>query len=149
MPQCAAWCFGEADPLGRGRPLTLFPEGTTTRGGTPKRFFPRLFAAALDLQTDVTPVAIRYLRDGEDCPIAPYVDDDAFPSHLWRMLGADETRVQVHFCPTLPVQGRDRRSLAHEAHAAIDQALQLPVGLQPTAETAEDDTCPSPLPQGH
>lgn len=101
--------------LGSGGSAAVFPEGTTTRGGNEmRRFHARLFEAARRTGAKVQPIAIVY-----DNPVAPFVDDDRFLHHLWRMLGEPRTNCHVHLLPPVEAAGRDRRSTAAEAEAAI------------------------------
>jgi len=107
---------------GGGR-VALFPEGTTTEGGAVGPFYPRLFAAALDANAQVQPVAIRYFSGESLDPVAPFVDDESFGRHLWRVLGHRIDRVEVVFCPPLQPPHGDRRQLAEAARKAIVDAL--------------------------
>lgn len=103
---------------GRGR-VALFPEGTTTDGAGVGPFYPRLFAAALDANTQVQPVAIRYFSGETIDPVAPFVGDESFGHHLWRVLGHRIDRVEVVFCPPLRPPHGNRRQLAEAARNAI------------------------------
>ncbi len=110
--------------------VLVFPEGTTTNGSYLRPFYPRLFAClqAPELsRTAVTvqPVAIRYLHPGGVHPVAPFIDDESFPSHLRRVLAEREIEVEVRFCPPFDTAGLDRKSVAQEARRAILAALQI------------------------
>ena len=103
--------------------LALFPEGTTTDGGTVKPFYPRLLAAASASGVPVVPVALRYDRAGALDPIAPFVGDQTILSHLGRVLRTRELFVEVAFAAPLDPGRFDRRGLATRARAAIVEAL--------------------------
>ncbi|MFZ5722440.1 MAG: lysophospholipid acyltransferase family protein [Pseudomonadota bacterium] len=108
-----------ADHIGAGRSILVFPEGTTTDGRDVRDFHAPLFAAATAGGHPVQPVAIRYRdRRGEPCRLTPFIGDDEFTGHLWRLLGADGLRVEVHFLPPLPAAG-DHRELAVAARQAV------------------------------
>ena len=106
-----------------GGRVALFPEGTTTEGAGVGPFYPRLFAAALDANAPVQPVAIRYFSGETLDPVAPFVGDESFGRHLWRVLGHRIDRVEVVFCPPLQPPHGDRRRLAEAARSAIASAL--------------------------
>ena len=110
--------------LVRGRKVLLFPEGTTTDGSGVRAFHPRLFSAALLAGVPVQPVALRYSLPqgqarGTPHPSAPFIDDDTFPSHLWRVLGEPRIVVEVEFLAPLNTQGRERKELARAAQRQI------------------------------
>jgi len=112
--------------------LTLFPEGTTTDGRDVRPFFSRLFAAAIDTGTDVTPVALRYHIDGEFDPIAPYTDNQPIGQNLRRLIPRGQTSVHVVFGQPITLSGHSRKEVAELARSAILATLegpeQIPLG---------------------
>lgn len=120
-----------AEHLGEARSVLVFPEGTTTRGGSVAPFFPQLFQAAVLARVKVQPVAVHYpdAGDGIDHGMA-FVDDDSFASHLWRMLLRDRPRARLTFCEALP-PGSDRVALADAARGRILDSLAAEVGVIP------------------
>lgn len=104
--------------------LTLFPEGRTTDGHSVHRFFPRLFAAAVDSGTPVAPVALHYHINGEHDARAPYIDDQSLAQNLLGLLRRPGSQVHVHFCPPIPSRGMERKALAAAAQTAVVQALE-------------------------
>lgn len=102
--------------LRQGRRLLLFPEGTTSRGDSVLRFHRKLFKPARQAGASVQAVAIRYR--GEAKLQAPFVDDDEFLPHLFRLLRLETLDVEVHFCRPLAVCG-DHRLTAATAHDQI------------------------------
>lgn len=107
------------DRLHHGRSVSMFPEGTTYADGLGP-FKTGLFAAAIEAQVKVQPVAIRYLKNGELDRSAAYVDDDNFVINLIRQAGKTGLSVELEFLPTI-APNCDRRELAQLAHAAIDE----------------------------
>lgn len=106
--------------LRAGRGIVVFPEGTSTDGSDVRTFHAPLFAAATDGGHRVQPVAIRYLATGGSAhPLAPFIGDDEFHTHLWRLLGEDRIRVQVHFLPPVEAGGLDHKLLANEVQRRI------------------------------
>ena len=104
--------------------LALFPEGTTTKGTQVKRFFPRLFAPAIDTNTAVVPITLFYSVDGKQDFVVPFTDHQHFVGSFFRILGRKSSEVLVIFGEPIPPKGHDRRSLAEQAHTIIAGNLQ-------------------------
>lgn len=105
------------------RQLAIFPEGTTSDGTSVAKFFPRLFAAAIDTNTQVIPVALRYSRNGEIDTQLAFTDEQSFFSVLFHLLARESSHVHVVFSkPILPAL-RDRRGLTQASHDAIASSL--------------------------
>lgn len=106
--------------------LTLFPEGTTTDGREVRPFFSRLFAAAIDTGTDVTPVTLRYHIDGEFDPVAPYTDNQPIGQNLRALIPRAHTAVHVVFGQPITLSGHSRKQVAELARNVILETLQGP-----------------------
>lgn len=107
-----------------GDSLVLFPEGTTTRGDTVRHFHSRLMQSAISAGVPVQSVAISY--QGAAFDVAPFVDDDDFLPHLFRLLTLPRICVTLHFGePLLMSANVQRNSLARQAHTQILTALGL------------------------
>jgi len=105
--------------LRQGERVLVFPEGTSTTGETVRRFYPRLFQAAILARCPVQAIALRYPQAGGLSSVVPFVGDDALLPHLWRLLGetglvADVWFGVVHFPPH-----PSRDVLARQTHAEI------------------------------
>jgi 1-acyl-sn-glycerol-3-phosphate acyltransferase len=109
--------------LGQGRPLLIFPEGTTTDGLALRTFHGRLLSSAIDTGVALQPIAIRYLRDGQPCMITPFIGDDDMLSHLMRLLASDPIDVQIRLLQPIASASLNRNQLARRAHAAVASAL--------------------------
>ena len=109
--------------LQQERHLLIFPEGTTTDGTALRTFHGRLLSSAIDSGVPLQPVAIRYLRDGQPCPIAPWVGDDGMLDHLLRMLSSDIAEVEIRLLSPLSSLDSSRNQLARQAQEAIARAL--------------------------
>jgi 1-acyl-sn-glycerol-3-phosphate acyltransferase len=110
--------------LTQGRKIAIFPEGTTSNGHTVKRFYPRLFQAAIYAKAPIQPVAICYTdRYNHLHDQAPFIGDDDLLSHLWRFLASEKTIVHVHALPPLSSTESSRRFLADKAQYAISTTL--------------------------
>lgn len=107
--------------LRQGRRPLLFPEGTSSSGEGVLRFHARLFQPAVLVQVPVQAVAISYR--GEAARHAPFVGDDEFLPHLWRLLALESIEVDLVFCPPVAPGKFDRAGLAAHTHAQIAEAL--------------------------
>ncbi|HRF44642.1 MAG TPA: lysophospholipid acyltransferase family protein [Candidatus Competibacteraceae bacterium] len=108
--------------LRQGERVLVFPEGTSTSGGTVRRFFPRLFQAAILARCPVQAIALRYPRhDGIEGahPRVPFVGDDALLPHLWRLLGEPAMVAELHFGTVHAIPHPSRDILARLTHTEI------------------------------
>ncbi|WP_437881090.1 lysophospholipid acyltransferase family protein [Pseudomonas sp. LRF_L74] len=111
-----------------GRPVAIFPEGTTTDGTLLRTFHGRLLTGALEAGVDLQPVAIRYLRNGGIDPIAPFIGDDDLVSHLKRLFASERATVRIDLLPPIASAGLERNALARKAQRAVQGALFGEVG---------------------
>jgi 1-acyl-sn-glycerol-3-phosphate acyltransferase len=110
--------------LQQKRPLVIFPEGTTTDGLGVRTFHGRLLSSAIDSGVALQPVAIRYLRAGQPCPVAPFIGDDDMLSHLLRLLASPACEVEIRLLAPVPSESRSRNELARHCQAMIANVLQ-------------------------
>lgn len=106
-----------------GGSVVLFPEGTTTDGSQVLAFHPRLFAAAIDAQTLVQPIALRYAHAPDGRPVAPFIGDDDLFGHILRVLRTPGLSAEVVYCTPIDATGLDRDAVARRAHTAVRHAL--------------------------
>lgn len=113
--------------LQSGTPVLLFPEGTSTDGQKVKRFYARLFQAAIEAEVPIQPIALRYPHSqGQGLSqVAPFIDDDDILRHIWRILGEKTIPLEIHFSSPLLPPHSPRRSLANHSHQAVLTALNL------------------------
>ena len=104
--------------------VLFFPEGTSTEGISVKRFYARLFQAAIQTGVSVQPIALRYPQGEGINPVVPYVGEDIFINHMWRVLGEKKFTVELWCCPAIPVGDKGRRELADYAQQQILNRLQ-------------------------
>jgi 1-acyl-sn-glycerol-3-phosphate acyltransferase len=130
--------IGEA--IQSGHAVVVFPEGTTSNGHQLRRFHPRLLGAAQQPGMQIQPVAIRYGSNQDPDPVAPFINDDGFLAHLWRVLKQPAIQVQVRFLPALRSEGMDRRSLAVSSQDAIAEALSVPVTTRSSLRVNAEET---------
>lgn len=110
--------------LAAGNPVIVFPEGTSTDGRSVRRFHARLYQAATRVHGYVQAIAVRYPLGTGLNPAVPFVGEDNLASHLWRLLDEDKIDAELHFCPALPADGRERRALADTTRWQILGILQ-------------------------
>lgn len=111
------------EALGRGRAVTLFPEGTTEGGEGLLPFRPSLFASLFPALPGVMvqPVAISY-RPGEE---AAWIGDESYGLNARRILSRPGTlEVTLHYlAPIDPHEAGDRKRLAARSQAEVGEAL--------------------------
>lgn len=117
---------GQADQIGealqRGKPITLFPEGTTNDGTKLFPFRPALFASVAPPPHGIAvqPVAIDYQDAAAE--IAWAGEEPLAPNAMRVMARRGGLKVVLHFLPPL-APSDDRKLLAALSTAAIEQAL--------------------------
>ncbi|MGA5821005.1 lysophospholipid acyltransferase family protein [Kitasatospora sp. NPDC094028] len=116
-----------AEVLRDGRPVIVFPEGSTWCGLESGRFRPALFQAAVDAGALVQPVTIRYrLADGRPTSVPAFVGDDGLLTSLARVVAVRGLVAEVTFRPPIPpppphpTRAGARRELARAAQAAVE-----------------------------
>src|SRR5699024_3915669 len=110
-----------------GRSVAVFPEGGTSHGGQLRVFHARIFQAALDAETPVQPVSLRYARNGQRWLDVAFRPGESFVANIVRLLGEPVADAEVHFLPPVPPQHEGRRRMADKSRAAIADALDDPV----------------------
>lgn len=104
--------------LDGGRPVVVFPEGTTWCGVGAGRFRPAFFQAAIDAGVPVLPVSIAYRRSGRTVTAPGYIGEDGLADTLSRVLWARSLRVSVVVQP-LQLPFGDRRELADHCERLV------------------------------
>ena len=114
-----------ARALTRRQSVLVFPEGTTGEGRSVMHYHPRLFAAAIEQQIPVQPVALRYPHSQGINPAIPYTGKIWLITSLWRVLSCAEVRAEVHWGEAImPDQQMERRELADQAHAFTARVVE-------------------------
>ncbi len=111
--------------------VVIFPEGTTTAHRLPHLFHSRLFAAAIEQNVAVQPVAIHYpppegVEGHEQHPAAPYIDNMGLMEHLLGVLASPGLTVEIIYGKPIQPEGLDRRRLAELTRESICAALGAP-----------------------
>jgi 1-acyl-sn-glycerol-3-phosphate acyltransferase len=127
--EVAAQARALAGRIEAGQVPVLFPEGTSTDGRRVLPFKPALLAGllapGLPERLAVQPVTLSYeAPPGEDPRFYGWFGGADFGPHALAVLAARrQGSVRVTFHPPIPVEGRDRKSLAAEAEARVRAAL--------------------------
>lgn len=111
--------------LTHGDNVLVFAESTTSEGTSVKPFHPRLFKAAIESQSPVSPVMIRYQRRGQPFTDAAWTDERNLLVTFWSVLSASHCDVYVHRFAALPTRGDDSRTeIARTCHSQIRNRLE-------------------------
>lgn len=107
-----------------GQSVGVFPEGGTRGGVELGPFHARIFAAAVDAQVPVQPVALVYGEQGDAQAIVAFRRGESFVANFFRLLGEPARVVSVHFLEPIDVSEVDgRRRLADLARQRIADAM--------------------------
>ena len=99
------------DALRGSVPLLVYPEGTNGAGDALLPFKTTCFAAADEADAPIYPMLTRYLPAADRTPL-PWVGNEGFLPHFWRVLGLKEIRCQVYIMPSVRSDRRGRKALA-------------------------------------
>ncbi len=116
-----------AERLKEGRRVAIFPEGGILPGDHVKRFHARLFKAAVETQSPVQPVMIRYVRGGRRDPDVGFHHHEHFVGNIARLLSRPGCTAQVRFMAAMPSTGQPRRELADAARQQVHEAFEEPM----------------------
>ena len=101
-----------------GISITIFPEGTTSKGPGLLPFKNGTFKIAAEIKTPIIPCAIVY-HDNEDT----WVGDDTFLGHFFRQRWKPVSKVEIRFGE--PVSGNDFTALKERVKENIETMLAL------------------------
>ncbi|WP_235527167.1 lysophospholipid acyltransferase family protein [Sphingopyxis sp. 113P3] len=111
--------------LARGRPVTLFPEGTTGPGDGLLPFRASLLQAVIPTppRLQVQPVFLDY---GEEAPEIAWLDPESGLDNFKRLLARKRPiSLTIHYLDPLPDEVEaDRKALAEAARAAINARME-------------------------
>lgn len=108
-----------------GISLVFFPEATTTDGKQIKPFHPSIYQTAIDMNCAIQAVAICYPEKNNKASAAPYIDNDSFLNHLFRILKKPGINVCLHYCTPIPTTyNHNRKELAISTHGQVSKALR-------------------------
>jgi 1-acyl-sn-glycerol-3-phosphate acyltransferase len=117
--------------LKAGDNLCLFPEGTTTDGTLIMPFKGSLIQSAIEAQSTIWPVAIRYPRhDGSTNTEVAYAGDTTLLQSMKQVLLQKRPIVELHFLAPISTsalanEDKDRRTLTLHIQSLITKKLSL------------------------
>ncbi len=127
-------CSEISRALNQSQSVLIFPEGTTTVGLTVLPFHSRLLQSAVDSGVMIQPITIGYRRAGQPDHLAPFVGDDDFQRHLWRLLEQPPTLVSLIFHEPVAVNpDTDLRQLCTTLQTTVGDGLRRIHRSGPTA----------------
>lgn len=97
------------------QPVLIFPEATTSNGLQLKTFHARLFAAAINSQSMIQPIALHYANPHSDA----YLVDCSFLTNLLHTLSRVKITATMSFLTPFEANGHSRKVLANEAKSSI------------------------------
>lgn len=109
--------------LSAGGKVAIFPEGGILPGTGIKRFHARLFAAAIETNTDVQPVAVRYVMKGERFDDMTFRDNENFAVNIFRLLSQPHRVAEVMIPPQFTPETMARKAVAQRAESAVRDAF--------------------------
>lgn len=110
--------------LKRGHTLAVFPEGTTSDGRSILPFNPSLLQAALDTQSAVYMVTLRYTEQDRPTTLAAYIDEMSLVESLHAILKAKRLGVEIGVEEPIENWTGDRRELAEHCRQRMLHRLQ-------------------------
>jgi 1-acyl-sn-glycerol-3-phosphate acyltransferase len=109
-----------------GDNLCFFPEGTTSDGKQILPFKGSVLQAAISANTQIWPVAIRYVnQDGSLNTEMAYAGDTNLVDSMSRVINQQNAVVELHFLAPIQAADYDRRGLTAAAYQAISTKLAL------------------------
>lgn len=106
------------------RSVAVFPEGTVTDGSYLRTFHRQLIHAAIETETPVFPVAIKFInKDGSRNDQVGFLNDEFFLTHVWRILSLPNSTVEIHCGELVTDFGSGARAVTLEARKTIEKEL--------------------------
>lgn len=114
--------------LTHGRSVCFFPEARTSDGLGLLPFKAALFQAAIDTQSPVCVVALRYLNaNGERTTQPAYVGNTSLMQSLWRILSMPSLEIRLDWqilTPPYPTDGASRFTLKDRAEKIVSDIVR-------------------------
>ncbi len=108
--------------LSEGFNIFLFPEGTSSDGKTVLPFKAHFFQLAIDSQTELQPVVVKY--HGANRDLAPWYGAMSFVPHFWKVCAEKSFSISVLQLPKISPVGKDKFQLKDEAFEKIREAYE-------------------------
>ena len=105
-------------------PITVFPEGTTTKGDRLLPFKTGVFDLCTETGSPALPVSIRYETPGGlQLTSVSYTGDEPFFRSFGRTLREPRVVVRVYLSPPVFPEGKTRRAMAEASREAVENGL--------------------------
>ncbi len=111
--------------LKAGHSVASFPEAKTTDGTSVHIFHSRLFAAAIETESLIQPVALRYPHTNGVNPIVPFIEEPNLVTHAFRIMSAKRTIAEVTLCKPIKSKDQMRKKIAQSAREAIANVVEV------------------------
>ena len=122
--------------LNNKRSVAVFPEGTVTDGSYLRTFHRQLIHAAIETETPILPVAIKFLKtDGTRNDQVGFLNDELFMPHVWRVLSLPNSIVEIHCGALVTDFESGARAVTLQARAYVEQELQRNDYISATNQT--------------
>lgn len=110
--------------LSKGRSIAIFPEGKATNGEYLGRFHRQLMHAAIETQTPIQAMTIKYINpDGNRNKDITFKDNEGFVKNVFRILTLASSRVEVHFSEKIDTNGKTAKEVAMLTQNQVSQEL--------------------------
>jgi len=106
-----------AAALASGRPVMVFPEGTTFEGDAVRPFRSGAFRAAIAAGAEVVPLGLAYADPGDE------YGDETFSAHYRRVAARPRTRAAVVAGDPMPTTGLDPGPLRERVHERVQHLV--------------------------
>lgn len=110
--------------LNQGRSIAVFPEGKATNGIKLGRFHRQLMQAAVETDTVVQAIAIKYIKkDGSRNKQMCFKDNEKFVSNVFRIISLPTSTVELNFCEPIETKLTSARQVAQTSHNQVAKIL--------------------------
>ena len=110
--------------LKEGKSIAIFPEGGAKNGDVLGRFHRQLMHAAIETQTPIQAIAIKYLKkDGTRNKEIGFKDKERFVVNVLRLLTLPASIVEATMCEPIETSNKTAREAATITHDQVAQVL--------------------------
>lgn len=107
--------------LERGHTLGVFPEGTTSDGSSLLPFNPSLLQAAIDTNSPVYSIHLRYVNEtGKPTQAAAYIGEMSLAQSIRQIVQARGLTAELSISPAIENRPNDRRALSEQCFEIIE-----------------------------
>lgn len=104
--------------------IFFFPEGFATDGSKLLPFKSNFFQTAINCNTNILPLAIRYTSNGKFTPAPSYAGDINLAQSLLALIRIKNLKAQISVLPIISSKN-NRKVIANKAHQRIYKALRI------------------------